>query len=136
MQSPEYYINVKFNGDEPKPGDRVDVTLPGRVVNYNSTNGDVWVDLDSDCLEHVGRHPILDNDTALVFTNVKHVVPGVPEMAAGQVYRRHGRTYLVYRDKPLSQGGDLVIRDSLTGMLVGEGNIIGAELVYDPKEND
>lgn len=136
MQIPEYYINVNFNGNEPKKGDRVDVTLPGTVVNYSPGNGGVWVDVDPLHVEHVEHDPETGDDRVLVYRNVGHVVPGVPEMAAGQVYRKHNRTYMVHRDKPLSQGGDLVIRDSLTGMLVGEGNIIGAELVYDPKDNN
>lgn len=132
----DYHISVKFDGREPKPGDRVDVTLPGRVVNYNSTDGDIWVDLDPHCVEYVEHDDSTGKDSALVFTNVKNVVPGVPELAAGQVYRKNHRTYMVYRDKPLSQGGHLTVRDALTGMMVGEGSLIGAELVYNPKEND
>lgn len=136
MDKLEHHLSVKFHGKEPRAGDRVDVTLPGTVANYNSADGDIWVNLDPHHVEYVECDHSTNSDMVLVFTNVKHVVPGVPELAAGQVYRKHHRTYMVYRDKPLSQGGHLMVRDALTGMMVGEGSLIGADLVYDPVTED
>lgn len=132
MDRVKYHISVKFHDKEPKEGDRVDVTLPGTIVNYSGDgSGLVWIDIDQRVIENTD--PDRDGgERALVVTDITKATPGVPELAAGQVYRKHYRTYMVYRDKPLSQGGCLMVRDALTGMMVGEGSLIGADLVYDP----
>lgn len=123
-----FYVNTRFDGRAPQEGDRVEVTLPGSVVNFSDKSGDMWVDIDPVRVEHVDA----DTGRVLVHTHVRETSPGVPDIAAGQVWSRNGRTYMVYREKPLSQGGDLLVRDALTGMLVGTGSLIGAKLEYDP----
>lgn len=132
MSNTQYYIETRFDGNEPKNGDRVDITIPGTVVNYSSDGtGQMWVDIDQNVIENTD--PDRDgNERALVVLDIKDAVPGIPNLAAGQVYMKHSRSYVVYRENPLSRGGRIVVRDALSGQEVGHGYLSGANLVYDP----
>ena len=92
----------------------------------------VWVELDEDQVEHVDT--VGDRHLVLTVTDLHNTSPKVPEIAAGQVWSLDGVLYMVYRERPLSQAGELYVLNALSGMLEDEEVLKGARLVFDPIE--
>lgn len=119
-----------YNGNPPSEGSRVNITLQGKVVNCDEYDGCVWVELDDSQVEHVDT--VGDRHLVLTVTDLRNTSPKVPEIAAGQVWSLDGVLYVVYRERPLSQAGELFVLNAMTGMLEDEEVLKGAQLVFDP----
>lgn len=121
----ESLVRSPFMGRDPRQGDEVLVTLVGTVVDYDSTSEEIHVDIAST----YHADPV-DPDGIVVVSRLDARL-AVPQLYPGQAYKKDGRVYLVYRDKPVGQGGQLRVLDSLTGSGVPHTTLIGAVKVLD-----
>ena len=79
---------------------------------------------------------VYDDDGDSLYVRVKRdrVAVTSPDVAAGQMYRLNGSTYVVTRDAALSEGGQLVVTNVLDGSELTPNELVGAKLLADHED--
>lgn len=76
---------------------------------------------------------VYDNDGDSLFAKVpvSSVTVTSPDVQAGQMYRMNGSTFVITRNAPISEGGQLVVTNVLTGDRLTPVDLVGAKLLAD-----